>query len=765
MLGILCCAYVLSLVFFALQHTQKYIYVEWKTTPYVSGLYWSIKDLHPKHNLYNIAELIPHKSIRTEQQVGHIDIGLLAKIYAKPAVRHKNIQSDFFYKQAQVPAKTFMLAQQEYNQPKTMFRNVVRGQQRIALVIGNANYRQVPSLTNPINDAYMVAEALRRLDFEVTHITNVTRLSMEQSIREFIGQIKKDAVALFYFAGHGVQVTGRNFLIPTDARLSQIQNIEYDVINLKTIIQEMELSPSKLNLLVIDACRDNPWLDLIQQRQVSRRYLPVEPKMSWLQTASNNFQRFRNIQSATGTLIAFATAENQVAADGNGVHSPYTAALLRWIEKPNIEVGQLFREVRAEVQEETNGQQVPWENGAITGEFYFNMQENIAKSTPQDSQLLLQKPPSDLEKKQQEQQEQSAQKQKEEMAWQAIQRIKDETILVKGLEQYLEDYPDGEYTDLARLQLLDLKKQEEAPQLEDKAEENSHKPEGVVDVGEQESGAPQTPSADKKLAPPALLSKFADNLDQDTRVQIQESLAVLGLYRGLITGDFGPQTNGAIYAYQQSRDFEPTGFLTPSEMVLLFADAATKLRDNPEKEKELRKEKGPTWYVAATPEGKLAYVYGMLGDPEKTKVENGESDGKVPTTTDKGGIALLTSAGQANGEQGIVKEVMTRPDLHSWAVKPPPAPAPAGTLSYRVVLNSIVFNRPARYEKEIGYILPGSWVHVTGQVLHQNWFQIRSADGKLGYVETYALSPKPHMVHSYSIDKRNPNTPSSQNHK
>lgn len=651
------------------------------------------------------------------------------------------------------------------------YRSIRSVQNRYALVIGNGQYNQVPSLKNPVLDSEIIASTLKRLGFAVEQIQNATRLEMEEGVRRFVQSLPKDSVALFYYAGHGVQITGENLLIPVDARLTDFRNIDYDVVDLKTVVKELELSPSRLNLLIIDACRDNPWRDIIYQKQSQARW---STGRSLRHARYSTAQLTRSLDEARGTLIAYATAENQVASDGDGRHSPYTAALLKWIEKPNVEIGQLFREVRLLVQQSTDGQQIPWENGSITGKFYFKrdlsaktpkVEQETKPQRPQNPDIVLQKPKTAQELAQEKEFAKRQNKRKEDQYWQAIQNLKDPDVFKQGLEQYLKDYPEGQYVDLARLQILDLEKKKQAPEVADNGD-GAKPPEGIQPIGEE--GEDEKVPDSKKQAPgePAdqkVLNESAKHYDTETKMKIQESLAALDFYQGKVDGKFGPITHGAIFAFQKSRKFEPTGYLTPKELVILFADASTKFSEDPKTKEKIKKENGPTWYIAATPEGELKYVFGMLGDPEKTPVEGTDGKGKIPSTTDEGGIALVVAAKQANGEKALVKAIMNRPDLETWAANPPPAPSPAGSVLYRVVLNNVVYARPAKYEKELGYLIPGSWVYVIGKVMNEDWFQVRSPNGEIGYVESFALAPQPHLVHPYTLDKKSPYTPGYDN--
>lgn len=646
-------------------------------------------------------------------------------------------------------------------------------EKRVALVIGNADYKQVPQLSNPVNDAKKVTEVLKKLNFKVTYIENLTRLEMQEELRKFTESIPSDAVAFFYFAGHGVQVNGINFLIPVDARMRRFDNLDYDVIGLNIIVQLMENSPSRLNILVLDSCRDNPWRDMVLSS-----FRPLGESRSMPRTL---FQR--SLNNSEGTIIAFATAENDVASDGDGPHSPYTEALLKWLQVPNIEIGAMFRKIREDVKIKTNSSQIPWESGSITGEFYFSKTKNIqlvSNETPvrmssipsRPSTALVERPIRDRIKREKEAEEEQKKNDEEDQYWESIQKIRSRKILKEALEEYLKKYPEGKYKDIAKLQLKDLEQPESASgqsgNQPGQTGNNSSQNQGngtssgqnqgngngnIAGNGNNTSGSNGS-NNDQKSTPagpaePEVLAKVDRQIPADLRLRIQKSLALLGFYKGAITGNFGPETHGAIFAFQNSKKFSPTGYLKPKEMVVLFADAATFRRANPDAEGKLNRENAPTWYVATTPEGELGYVYGVLGDPENTKVEGGDDESKVPAVTDEGGIKLVTVAKSAEeGQSSAMKVILARPDLKSWATKPPPAPGPAGTIPSRISFSALIYKFPAKYSDEIGYVTPGGWVRISGSVTGSDWHQVKAPDGSVGYIEAYALSAPPRKVHT-----------------
>jgi len=230
-------------------------------------------------------------------------------------------------------------------------------ERRVALVVGNSAYRNAPSLTNPKNDAGAIAAALQRLGFEVIQGIDLTADKTRQTLRTFATALKSADVALFYYAGHGLQVDGQNYLVPVDARLQSSLDLEFEATKLQVVIETMERA-AKTSLVFLDACRDNPLKQTLARSLGANRSVAVG-------------QGLARVDSGVGTLIAYATEPGNVALDGAGAHSPFTAALLANIERPGLEVGRMLRRVRSTVVENTKGKQVPWDHSSLIDDFYF----------------------------------------------------------------------------------------------------------------------------------------------------------------------------------------------------------------------------------------------------------------------------------------------------------------------------------------------------------------------------------------------------------
>jgi hypothetical protein len=223
---------------------------------------------------------------------------------------------------------------------------------RIALVIGNSDYPAGP-LPNPANDAKLMSDTLHSLGFEVLLRRNADQTTMKRAIQEFGAQLEKGgpgAVGLFYYAGHGVQLNGLNYLIPTTAQIEREGDVEIEAVSADWVLEQMRYARNRLNIVILDACRNNPF---VRSMRSANHGLAV-------------------MDAPAGILIAYSTAPGTVAADGSGRNSPYTEALSRAMTDLHEPVEQVFKHVRVGVLSATANKQVPWESSSLTGDFYFN---------------------------------------------------------------------------------------------------------------------------------------------------------------------------------------------------------------------------------------------------------------------------------------------------------------------------------------------------------------------------------------------------------
>jgi hypothetical protein len=229
-----------------------------------------------------------------------------------------------------------------------------RADKRVALVVGNSHYQNVAPLNNPGNDATLMAETLRSAGF--TLIGNRAQLDLDKAgfdraVQDFGRQLTGANVALFYYSGHGMQIRGENYLVPVSANPTREADVDFQMLNVALVLREMEGSGTKLNIVILDACRNNPFL------------------ARGLRGSDGGLAQIRG---AEGTLISFATQPGNLAQDGDGRNSPFTLALAEMIHKPGLEVLQTFNQVGLKVMRATGGAQIPWTSSSpIDGSFYF----------------------------------------------------------------------------------------------------------------------------------------------------------------------------------------------------------------------------------------------------------------------------------------------------------------------------------------------------------------------------------------------------------
>ncbi len=296
---------------------------------------------------------------------------------------------------------------------------VVAAEERIALVIGNSAYSNSP-LVNPINDAKLMAGALRGQGFEVIERLDVGQTEMKLAIVDFGAKLDAasgQAVGLFYYAGHGVQVNGHNYLIPVDAPIENESHVGVFAVSAEEVLEVVAYGRARINLIVLDACRNNPFA---RSFRAATRGLAT-------------------MSAPTGTLIAYSTAPGQTALDGDGVNSPYTAALARAIAEPGVPLEKIFKNVRDTVLAATQGRQTPWEASSLTGDDFYLAGPGSADTAAEapvasagDSALEL-------------------------ALWHAIAESDDP----RQFEAYLEQFPQGTFATVARLRLEDLAETEE----------------------------------------------------------------------------------------------------------------------------------------------------------------------------------------------------------------------------------------------------------------------------------------------------------------
>lgn len=233
-------------------------------------------------------------------------------------------------------------------------------QKRVALIVGNSGYAHAGPLANPANDAADMAAALKDLGIEVILGLDLDKRGFDTKVRDFSRALTDADVGLFYYAGHGLQVGGRNYLVPVDAQLQNERDLDFESVALDFVLKQMELErEGKTNIVFLDACRDNP-LGRNLARSMGTRSASVGRGLA-------------QVQTGVGTFIAYSTQPGNVALDGSGRNSPFTAALAKGVREPGRNLTAVMIDVRKEVLSVTNGRQVPWDHSALTGDFYFHL--------------------------------------------------------------------------------------------------------------------------------------------------------------------------------------------------------------------------------------------------------------------------------------------------------------------------------------------------------------------------------------------------------
>ena len=251
----------------------------------------------------------------------------------------------------------------------TVFASPAHAERRIALVIGNSSYQNTPALSNPVNDAQDLAAALTRVGFNVDFQRNLTKQGMEAAIARFSRSAQGADAALFYYAGHGMQYRGSNYLMPTDAKLEDEFNLNFELTRIEDVLFGLE-EASGVKILILDSCRNNPLLDRLTRNTKS---------------ASRDLMATRGlakINPARGMIVAYSTQANQVAVDGAGRNSPFTSALVKYLDEPGLEVGTLFRRVAFDVNRVTEGRQLPEVSVSLLGDFYLNTRDTDVQAWP-----------------------------------------------------------------------------------------------------------------------------------------------------------------------------------------------------------------------------------------------------------------------------------------------------------------------------------------------------------------------------------------------
>ena len=391
---------------------------------------------------------------------------------------------------------------------------------RVALVVGNGSYDDVAHrLPNPPNDAHAVAAKLRGLGFKVIEAVDLDYSGMRAALRQFDRALQKADAGLFFYAGHAMEFQGRNYLFPTDAVLETEGDIGLGLIDVSQVLTVMETTvPTRL--VFLDSCRDNPLA-----RQFSR-------SLGASRTSSVG-KGLARIDAAIGTFIAYATAPGEVAVDGDGANSPFTLAMLEHLDEPGLDIDQFMRKVRNSVLDATDENQIPWNSSSLRGPFILNLDVSIEMPPAVSSARFT-----------------DTNLQAEILFWDSIK----DSDHASSFKAYMERFGSGgTYASLAKLRI-------DALSNEDNLET-----------------APVDQHRHKASESDPLSMEVAIGLRPFYRKAVQEALNTLGFDPRGIDGVFGTNTRHAIARWQESREIEPTGYLTPKQHGQLLAEAEQRL--------------------------------------------------------------------------------------------------------------------------------------------------------------------------------------------
>ncbi len=307
---------------------------------------------------------------------------------------------------------------------------VAASEPRVALVIGNSEYGPtIGKLKNPANDAKLMAETLKGLGFSVDLVLDADQKAMKRAVKSFGAKLREagsEATGLFYYAGHGVQVDGTNFLLPVGAEIEAEADVEIESIAADDVMTQMQSAGNAVNLVFLDACRNNPLA----------------------RTSRSATRGLARLDAPRGSFVGYSTAPGDVAADGDGANSPYALALVQELKTPGISIEEAHRNVRARVLAESGNKQTPWDSSSLTGPVV--LAAKIDAPVPQPVARAAPAP--------QPQVQQQASVDKESLFWESIKDSKDPD----EFQAYLQQYPQGSFAPLAKTKLAKLSRSEAA---------------------------------------------------------------------------------------------------------------------------------------------------------------------------------------------------------------------------------------------------------------------------------------------------------------
>jgi hypothetical protein len=395
--------------------------------------------------------------------------------------------------------------------------NAAFADKRVAFVVGNAAYKNVPQLPNPAIDSKAMARVLRNVGFDVVEGSNLTRDAMTAKLLEFGKKSEGADVAVFFYAGHGIAVNGINYLLPIDADLKSEIDVKLGAAINVDITLDQTMGDAKVKLVFLDACRDNPFAAKIRSAKATR---------------SVNVQTgLAEMKSGEGTLIAFATGPGQTALDGEaGTNSPFTRALVANIAEPGVEIQQAMTKVRAQVSDETSKGQLPWGHTNLTGSVYLNPVGASATATIDPSNAP------------------AATKQGSDIELEFWRSIKD-TNKVEELNAYLTNYPNGTFKSIALARIA---------ALQDGPSNTTRNLSAGIDPATFTEEANQ-------------ISEDQIGLDKGQRRDAQRRLTGLG-FDVKVTGKFDDETRSVIKRWQSARGYPASGYLNKLQHKALLSE-------------------------------------------------------------------------------------------------------------------------------------------------------------------------------------------------
>ncbi|MER9654777.1 caspase family protein [Mesorhizobium sp. M0152] len=420
---------------------------------------------------------------------------------------------------------------------------------RVALVIGNSKYVHAVTLPNPANDAHLIASTLRNAGFEVIEGVDQDNAGMHSLISRFTEQSYDAALAVIFYAGHGMQVDGKNYMIPVDAELTSPAYLKTRTIQIDDFMAALPPDPA-IGVIILDACRDNPLartlaasLPKSRSTSLGTGLAPVEAKSDGIGTG--------------GLLIAYATDPGAIAFDGNGVDSPYSTALARHLTEPGVEIQSALTRVRGEVTETTQGRQRPWHNASLGREVFLG--KAVAAAAPAAnpvaaaSNAAATSPPATVAS--------------DPPSWEVEQRLWDEASKRNSIpfyEAYLDQFPNGRFATVARLNI---------DELNDPKAQNRQIAALDTDQANASSGSAVRTSVgvsdEVKQTPGTELTESAIGLDRQGRIDLQLRIEALGNELGRVDGNIGPQTRQAIGIWQAKNGLPQTNYLTREQLSFL----------------------------------------------------------------------------------------------------------------------------------------------------------------------------------------------------